>query len=141
MKNLDKTTNVIGVALLFVVCAYCIFLTKFALEGHITTTCKISQIVAAWFCFGGIVWLIWDTITQITKYIWHKVKRITFDHIVILMTIGAIIAVDVLWVNEMVQAWTKICANGMVSFLIMCLMCINVTLICPLILVFDTMKH
>ena len=103
MKKLDKVTNVIGIILLFVVCVFCVVLTQYALQKH-TTIDKVSRILIAWSCFGGIVWLVWDTIAQITKYIWHKVKRITFNHIVILMTLGAMIAVNILWVNEMVQA-------------------------------------
>lgn len=139
MKKLDKATNVTGIILLFVVCVFCIVLTQYALQKH-TTIDKVSRILIVWSCFGGIVWLVWDTIAQIAKYIWHKVKRITFNHIVILMTVGAMIAVNILWVNEMAQAWTKICANGTASFLIMCLICVNGSLICPLILVLDTMK-
>lgn len=140
MKNLDKVTNVIGIILLFVVCVFCVVLTQYALQKH-TTIDKVSRIVVLWTCFGGVVWLVWDTITQIAKYIWHKAKHITFDHIIILMTVGAMIAVNILWVNDMIQAWTKICANGTVSLLIGCLICVNLTLILPLILVLDTMKH
>lgn len=102
MKNLDKATNVIGITLLFVVCVFCIVLTQYALQKHATID-KVGRILIAWSCFGGIVWLVRDTIAQIVRYIWHKVKHITFNRIVILVTWGAMIVVNILWVNEMAR--------------------------------------